>query len=132
MLKHGVLRAAYRVEKVPIAETFFARVAIAATMICPPVVRLLIGTSARPAPDVTQHRCFVVAIAPRPLHLARLSPCKVAQRLGHKHLARFAHVFRFSVALQLLARCFGWCLAFGVDGAACVDLAHNLIAFVNN
>jgi hypothetical protein len=126
MLKHGVLCAAYRVQQVLIANLVLSRVAIAAPMICPPVVRLLVGPSARPAPDVAQNRCFIVAIAPRPLHLALLALGKVPQRLGHKHLARFAHVFRLAGALHLLAGCLGWCLAFDVDGAACVDLAHLL------
>jgi hypothetical protein len=73
MLKHGVLRPAYRVQQVLVANLVLSRVAIATPMICPPVVRLLIGPRARPAPDVTENRCFVVAIAPRPLHLARLA-----------------------------------------------------------
>jgi hypothetical protein len=129
MLKNGVLRAAYRVEQVPVCGCVLMRVAFTAPMICLEVVRLLIGPRARPAPDVAENRCFIVAVAPRPLHLTRLSPCKVPQRLGHKHFARFPHVFRLAGALHLLAGCLEWCLAFGVDGASGVDLAHLLLAF---
>jgi hypothetical protein len=78
---------------------------------------------------MAQDRCFVIAIAPFALHLTRLAPCEVPQRLGHKHLARFPHVFRLGGALHLRAGCLGWSLAFGVNGATCVDLAHLLPVF---
>jgi hypothetical protein len=124
MLKHGVLRPAYRMHQVSVVHILFKRVALAAAVIGLEIMRLLIGSRTRTAPDVAQHCCFIVAIAPRPLHLTRLALGKGPQRLRHKHLARFAHVFRLAGALHLLAGCLGWCLAFLVDGASGVDLAH--------
>mgnify|MGYP003634665133 CR=1 FL=1 len=129
MLKHGVLRPARSIKQFPIAELRLPCVAITATVICPKIVRFLVCPCISPASNVTQNRCFIVAIAPRPLHLTRLALGKITQWARHKHLARFAHVFRLGVALHLLAGCLGWCLAFLVYGARVYKFTHFAASF---